>query len=261
MVLVFLRDWRSVIIVVLNIPFALCGALVGAVAHRADDQPHDAGRPGAGDRHPGRRGDRRDREHPREAGAAPTRSRWPSGRGTWTRPCRGCWRCSASWPSSSRRSSCRARRRPLFVPLSLAVGFAMVSSYLLSSTFVPVLSAWLLRRQHHPGQRARRGVRFFDRTRDALRAGLGRDRPRSAGSSLPAYLGRRPGHRPTASAAGSAWRSSREVDAGRFQLRIKARAGTADREDRADRRRTRSTPIREEVGRGRGRDLRRLRRR
>src|SRR5262249_40125654 len=28
MVLVFLRDWRSVLIVVLNIPFALCGALV-----------------------------------------------------------------------------------------------------------------------------------------------------------------------------------------------------------------------------------------
>src|SRR5215217_7941615 len=28
MVLVFLRDWRSVIVVVLNIPFALCGALV-----------------------------------------------------------------------------------------------------------------------------------------------------------------------------------------------------------------------------------------
>ena len=33
----------------------------------------------------------------------------------------------------------------LFVPLSLAVGFSMVASYLLSSTFVPVLSVWLLR--------------------------------------------------------------------------------------------------------------------
>ena len=38
--------------------------------------------------------------------------------------------------------------RALFVPLSLAVGFAMVASYLLSSTFVPVLSTWLLRHQH-----------------------------------------------------------------------------------------------------------------
>ena len=34
--------------------------------------------------------------------------------------------------------------RQLFVPLSLAVGFAMISSYLLSSTLVPVLSAWLM---------------------------------------------------------------------------------------------------------------------
>jgi multidrug efflux pump subunit AcrB len=35
--------------------------------------------------------------------------------------------------------------RQLFVPLSLAVGFAMISSYLLSSTLVPVLSTWMMR--------------------------------------------------------------------------------------------------------------------
>ena len=35
--------------------------------------------------------------------------------------------------------------KSLFVPLSLAVGFAMLASYVLSSTFVPVLSVWLLR--------------------------------------------------------------------------------------------------------------------
>ena len=42
-------------------------------------------------------------------------------------------------------------RRPvaaLFVPLSLAVGGAMITSYLLSSTFVPVLSVWLLENRH-----------------------------------------------------------------------------------------------------------------
>jgi len=33
----------------------------------------------------------------------------------------------------------------LFAPLALAVGFAMIGSYLLSSTFVPVQSVWLLR--------------------------------------------------------------------------------------------------------------------
>ena len=35
--------------------------------------------------------------------------------------------------------------RSLFVPLSLAVGFAMIASFLLSSSLVPVLSVWLLR--------------------------------------------------------------------------------------------------------------------
>jgi len=33
----------------------------------------------------------------------------------------------------------------LFVPMALAVGFAMVASYLLSSTLVPILSVWFLR--------------------------------------------------------------------------------------------------------------------
>ena len=37
----------------------------------------------------------------------------------------------------------------LFVPLALAVGFSMVASYMLSSTFVPVLSVWLLRNPQH----------------------------------------------------------------------------------------------------------------
>ena len=64
MVLLFLRDWRSVIVVVLNIPFALLGVGRRPVADRADDQPDDARRAGAGRRHPRRRGDRRGREHP-----------------------------------------------------------------------------------------------------------------------------------------------------------------------------------------------------
>lgn len=36
--------------------------------------------------------------------------------------------------------------RALFVPLSLAVGFSMIASFLLSSTLVPVLSTWLIRK-------------------------------------------------------------------------------------------------------------------
>lgn len=36
--------------------------------------------------------------------------------------------------------------RALFVPLALAVGFAMIASFFLSSTLVPILSVWLLRK-------------------------------------------------------------------------------------------------------------------
>jgi multidrug efflux pump subunit AcrB len=53
--------------------------------------------------------------------------------------------------------------RSLFVPLSLAVGFAMAASYILSSTFVPVLCVWLLRHEHE-GQRNSRPS-LFDRMR------------------------------------------------------------------------------------------------
>jgi multidrug efflux pump subunit AcrB len=48
----------------------------------------------------------------------------------------------------------RGAAQALFVPLSLAVGFAMVTSYILSSTFVPVTSVWLLRHVHPTQGRA-----------------------------------------------------------------------------------------------------------
>ena len=38
--------------------------------------------------------------------------------------------------------------RQLFVPLSLAVAFSMIASYLLSSTLVPVFSTWMMREAH-----------------------------------------------------------------------------------------------------------------
>src|SRR5262249_41196149 len=50
----------------------------------------------------------------------------------------------------------------LFVPLALAVGFSMVGSYLLSSTFVPILSVWMLR---NPSTRHKPKETFFDRLR------------------------------------------------------------------------------------------------
>jgi multidrug efflux pump subunit AcrB len=39
--------------------------------------------------------------------------------------------------------------RAMFVPLSLAVGFAMISSFLLSQSFVPVTSMWWLKNNHY----------------------------------------------------------------------------------------------------------------
>ncbi len=59
--------------------------------------------------------------------------------------------------------------RSLFVPLSLAVGASMVTSYLLSSTLVPVLSVWLLENRHGThgggnGESTRPG--FFVRVQD-----------------------------------------------------------------------------------------------
>src|SRR5690606_29795239 len=48
----------------------------------------------------------------------------------------------------------------LFVPLSLAVGFAMVASYVLSSTFVPVLCIWLLRHEHQHGAQGAKRTQF-----------------------------------------------------------------------------------------------------
>ena len=44
--------------------------------------------------------------------------------------------------------------RSLFVPLALAVGFAMIASYILSSTVVPVLSVWLLKHHGHRSDEA-----------------------------------------------------------------------------------------------------------
>src|SRR4029077_16679616 len=50
----------------------------------------------------------------------------------------------------------------LFVPLALAVGFSMMGSYLLSSTFLPILSVWMLR---NSSMHQKPKETFFDRLR------------------------------------------------------------------------------------------------
>ncbi len=53
--------------------------------------------------------------------------------------------------------------RSLFMPLTLAVGFAMISSYLLSSTFVPIMSVYLLKHKGHHAEHGEKKPGLFDR--------------------------------------------------------------------------------------------------
>jgi multidrug efflux pump subunit AcrB len=147
MVLIFLRDWRSALIVVMNIPFALLAAVillwgtgqtinimtlgglalaVGVLVDEATvsiENIHTQMRPGVS-------------------------------------------RARAVLEASSQTAIARLLSmlcilavfvpsffmvgvsRQLFVPLSLAVGFSMIASYLLSSSLVPVFSTWLLNDAH-----------------------------------------------------------------------------------------------------------------
>lgn len=109
--------------------------------------------------------------------------------------------------------------KSLFVPLSMAVGFSMVASYILSSTIVPILSVWLLK--HQPASGAHAGAGGMQ----SLYAALVKQCVRLRWLILLAYLavaalvvlvlGQRLGVEifPT-------------VDAGQFQLRLRAPTGT-----------------------------------
>ena len=108
----------------------------------------------------------------------------------------------------------------LFIPLSLAVGFAMVSSYFLSSTLVPVLSTWVMRRAHAGDDKRGLFGRFRSLYASCLRALL-----RFRWAVIGAYA--------VASVALLAvlWpRLGTEifpsVDAGQYQVRLRAPAGT-----------------------------------
>jgi len=111
--------------------------------------------------------------------------------------------------------------RALFIPLSLAVGFSMIASYLLSSTFVPVMAVWLLKES--PGQGEHHNS-LFDRVRgqyERLLVGLVRLR----WLLVPVYG--------VACAVAIVWMAPQlgqgvfpVVDAGQFRLRMRAPDGT-----------------------------------
>src|SRR5450631_626556 len=147
MVLIFLRDWRSAVIVVMNIPFALLsavillwatgqtinimtlGGLALAVGVLVDEATVEI-------------------------------------ENIHTQMLPGVTRARAVMEACSRTALARLLSmfcilavfvpsffmvgvsRQLFVPLSLAVAFSMIASYLLSSSLVPVFSTWLMKEAH-----------------------------------------------------------------------------------------------------------------
>jgi multidrug efflux pump subunit AcrB len=114
--------------------------------------------------------------------------------------------------------------KAMFLPLSLAVGFAMVTSYLLSSTLVPILSVWVLR-GHETAATAHAAAesRFarFQRRYAAVVRNLVRARWVTLGAYLAlagvviGVVGRRLGTE-----------IFPRVDAGQLQLRLRAPTGT-----------------------------------
>jgi multidrug efflux pump subunit AcrB len=111
--------------------------------------------------------------------------------------------------------------RALFVPLSLAVGFAMIASYFLSSTFVPVMAVWLLKTPHPHAENHKTP---FDRFRLIYERGLG-GLVQFRWVVVPIYL--------VLCFGTIAWIAPKlgrdvfpVVDAGQFRLRMRAQDGT-----------------------------------
>jgi multidrug efflux pump subunit AcrB len=148
MVLLFLRDWRSAFIVVLNIPFALLAAVVmlwitgqsmnimtlgglalavGVLVDEATveiENIHTRMRPGIS-----------------RARAVVEACR----RTAMARLLSMLCILAVFVPTLFMTGA----GRQLFVPLSLAVAFSMIASYLLSSSLVPVFSTWLMKERPH----------------------------------------------------------------------------------------------------------------
>ncbi len=222
MVLLFLRDWRSVVVVVLNIPLALCGALVAmwltgqtinlmslgglalAIGILVDESTVEV-----------------ENIHHQMEGTRSVARAVRRGNEQTAIPRLLAMLCvlAVFIPSFFMQGAAQA----LFLPLSLAVGFAMVASYLLSSTFVPVVSTWLLR-HHHQGEEQARRSSLFELARNAYGQFVSAV-VRGRWVVVPAYL---------AVSLGLIVVVGRslgleifpKVDAGRFQLRMRAPDGT-----------------------------------
>ena len=169
MILIFLRDWRSVIVVVSNIPLALLGSLFGlwmtgntinimslggmalAIGILVDEATVTIENVHVQMEHT-----------PKIASAVLHASNATAVPRLLALLCI----LSVFIPAFIMGDPLRS----LFMPLTLGVGFAMISSYLLSSTFVPILCVALLKHVGHHGEK-KRGL--FDRFLGVYSIGVG----------------------------------------------------------------------------------------
>src|SRR5436190_14139573 len=152
MVLIFLRDWRSAVIVVLNIPFALLAAVIFLWAAGQSINIMTLGGLAL-------------------AVGVLVDEATVEIENIHTQMLPGVSRARAVVEACSRTAMARLLSmfcilavfvpsffmagvgRQLFVPLSLAVAFSMIASYLLSSSLVPVFSTWLMKEGHRGEER------------------------------------------------------------------------------------------------------------
>lgn len=213
MVLLFLRDWRSVVIVVLNIPLALTAAVVGiwlsghtinlmtlgglalAVGILVDESTVEI-----------------ENIHAQMAHTDSVALAVRRGNQDTAVPRLLAMMCILAVFVPAFFMTGAARE--LFAPLALTVGFAMVASYVLSSTFVPVLSVWLLKHRAH-AEASESGV-FSHLVRGIVAVRW---------IVVPVVL---VGSLAAIPAVGSQVGTAifPQVDAGQFQFRLKAPAGT-----------------------------------
>jgi multidrug efflux pump subunit AcrB len=217
MVLLFLRDWRSVLVVLLSIPLALMAAVVGlwltgntinlmtlgglalAIGILVDEATVEV-----------------ENIHTQFVHTPQIARAVRLGNAQTAIPRLLAMLCilAVFLPSLFMEGAARS----LFVPMSLAVGFSMLASYILSSTFVPVVSTWLLRHAHPQESE------LVERLRGGFRRALNR-LIASRRIVVPAYL--------LLCVAIAVWIGGRLgtdifplVDAGEFRLRLRAPDGT-----------------------------------
>lgn len=223
-VLLFLRDWRSALVVVLNIPLALMGAIVALWITRQTINIMTLGGLALAI---GILVDMStvviENIHTHLArGKHVARSVADSGREV-ALPLLVTMFCvlAVFVPSFFMEGAAKA----MFIPLSLAVGFSMITSYVLASTFVPVISTWMIRaHRQEEVEHVRKRYFSFARFQNAYKTNLQKavrvpwllvSVYLLAASGVIVFVGRQLGTE-----------IFPRVDAGQLQLRFRAPTGT-----------------------------------